>query len=967
MMSFFLNPYTMAAGAGLVAAPVLIHLINRMRFRRVKWAAMEFLLKAQKKMRRRKILEQLLLLALRMLLVFLIGLLFGRFLGLDPLQGIQGKETRPTLHIVILDDTPSMGDIGQAGDSSGDAFGEAKKLIADKILPAAAEATTPQRLMILRVSDQTDLVNDDPGREPEQITAKSIERVKAVLGGEKASTVHTSLIVGLKKAQELFNKAPPDTSKIVHIVSDLRSTDWSEDGEGIAQAIKDLTESNAAKIHIIDVASPARKIDRKSPSFSDNVAIVELRPKNRVVAQNRDVEFVLRVKNFGNTDLKDVEVQFYLNGQGNIISTLKISTLPANQDRVEIFPVNFKQIATKEDPLARFNILTAVLTHIGSDGIAADNIRHAVVEVREKLNVLFVVNSDDKPEDVTGDSFFLRRLFTTKFAAIEIVTGTPEVLEKQDLRQYSCIYLLNVPELKKEQAENLERYVRDGGGGVGVFLGPNVRPEAYNEQLYRNGTGFFPVPLPPTPTEPLSDEARVARALTFRKRILVREEAVREHPAISGLYKDENKKPTRELERFFFFPLIDRHWRIGRLGKWRDDRSIQELYCLPNDQPMKEFEGRAIAVRDAIKAKYGEPKFEKYRAVVDQQLDKIRNISSSDAPLTELADPLDRLLADQVNEGDATEALLREFWAQPELAEAKKKTQELRDTVKYGDPLYFARRFGTGRVTAMMIPVGAPWTDWPNGAGQNGWVAVIAEMQRYLSGGGTEENRSVGSALSVNFEAGRYKPTADWVFLSTETPKPGTVPQTLALIREPKLGVEQNKTALETKDGALQLNFKDTRRVGAYLFTLTWQKREGDVASAPSEKPEYLAETFNIDAEREGDLRRTNADEFKSTAKGAELHSIDDLTWLESLKQKQTDLSSGRWIYLVILLTLIFEQAMAVRLSYHTQSDSLESFAPSAAAAFSHGTRPVVSEGSEEAEDASPSPPNPLSPAERGL
>ena len=65
MMSFFLNPFTMLAGALTRSTPILIHLINRMRFRRVKWAAMEFLLKAQKRMRRQRILEQLILLLLR--------------------------------------------------------------------------------------------------------------------------------------------------------------------------------------------------------------------------------------------------------------------------------------------------------------------------------------------------------------------------------------------------------------------------------------------------------------------------------------------------------------------------------------------------------------------------------------------------------------------------------------------------------------------------------------------------------------------------------------------------------------------------------------------------------------------------------------------------------------------------------------------------------------------------------------
>src|SRR5438552_3668845 len=150
MMSFFLNPWTMVAGAALVLTPIIIHLINRMRFRRIQWAAMEFLLKAQKKMRRKKILEQLLLLLLRCLLVFLAGLLFARFLGFDPLKG---KETRPTLHVVVLDDTPSMADTGEVGSAAGSAFTVARNQIVDKLIPAAMKANNPQRLRIIRLSD----------------------------------------------------------------------------------------------------------------------------------------------------------------------------------------------------------------------------------------------------------------------------------------------------------------------------------------------------------------------------------------------------------------------------------------------------------------------------------------------------------------------------------------------------------------------------------------------------------------------------------------------------------------------------------------------------------------------------------------------------------------------------------------------------------------------------------------------
>src|SRR3954466_5870197 len=105
-MELFLNPWAMIAGGMLVSSPIIIHLINRMRFKRIRWAAMEFLLKSQKRNRRRLIIEQLILLAFRILMVLLVGLLLARFLS-DALAF-----TRPqnTLHVVVLDDTPSMGD-----------------------------------------------------------------------------------------------------------------------------------------------------------------------------------------------------------------------------------------------------------------------------------------------------------------------------------------------------------------------------------------------------------------------------------------------------------------------------------------------------------------------------------------------------------------------------------------------------------------------------------------------------------------------------------------------------------------------------------------------------------------------------------------------------------------------------------------------------------------------------------------
>src|SRR5436305_4702741 len=103
MFTQFLNPAYLAAGAALISLPIIIHLINRMRFRRIRWAAMEFLLKSQKRNRRRLIIEQLILLALRCLLVLLVGFLVSCFIGFS----LAFMRKQSTLHVVVLDNTLS--------------------------------------------------------------------------------------------------------------------------------------------------------------------------------------------------------------------------------------------------------------------------------------------------------------------------------------------------------------------------------------------------------------------------------------------------------------------------------------------------------------------------------------------------------------------------------------------------------------------------------------------------------------------------------------------------------------------------------------------------------------------------------------------------------------------------------------------------------------------------------------------
>src|SRR3989442_11000930 len=146
-MVFFTPPWYMAAGGAAASLPILIHLINRMRFKRIRWAAMEFLLKSQKRNRRRLIIEQLILLLLRILLVLLAGLLLARLLASGFVQ------QQSTLHLLIIDDTVSMSDHWREDGETKDTFNFAKQTVLDKIAKNAAQASAAQSLIVLRLSD----------------------------------------------------------------------------------------------------------------------------------------------------------------------------------------------------------------------------------------------------------------------------------------------------------------------------------------------------------------------------------------------------------------------------------------------------------------------------------------------------------------------------------------------------------------------------------------------------------------------------------------------------------------------------------------------------------------------------------------------------------------------------------------------------------------------------------------------
>jgi hypothetical protein len=897
MQQFFLNPYTMIAGAALISSPIIIHLINRLRYRRVKWAAMEFLLKSQKKNRRRLIIEQLILLFLRIMLVLLAGLLLGRLLW----DARAFSRPQNTVHVVILDDTPSMGDFWREDAVTKNTFDVAKKAIEEEIAHGAVQARTPQALYVVRLSAL------DAPFPIERLNDDSIEYLRSHLADLKPSALHVDLIDGIRKAKEIFEQNK-NSRYILHIVSDFRARDWAGgSADALREEIQSLTHiegQGGTTVYLLDVADPPRNPTQKNAVDHGNTGILDLQPETRVAARYMPIDFTVTIANYTPAERKNVRVIVKTNGQVREDASTTIVSVPPG-----ITQKTFT--ATFDTP--GFNQVTANL-EAEDAGLAIDNTRYAVIEVREKVPLLFVEGdpAGSREKQDAADSFYLRKLFLDAARGFDVVQRGVQELEQSNLDQYPAIYLFNVPRLSDKARANLEAYVRNGGG-VGFFLGEAVNVDFYNQQLLADGRGVFPVPLMRA-TEPLTDQQKFER--TFDANMPAKLFPRGEHPILARMYREDK---TRESNTYLKFLIIDRYFPVNR-ARWNPaPGTADELLTLPNYRSIDDYKEEAQRLLNQIPT--DEEKAGTYAKLLKEHQRRIKDVLANGKQLYQLAAAVEAMLTDTIDPKDATKPDLRAFWQQPAHAELLGAFQRLIESVRYGDPLLVSRKYGKGVVLAYLSTAGSAWNDFPNGPARPYWVMLMLEVQKYLAGAGTDVNRVVGSPLDLTLDAARFTSRMRRFYV----PEPGS-----EMANEKQKGDQDLREQVGSVQGQkLTFTFTEARKPGVYRFEFAPQPT-GDKAAGRSET---LAAAFNVDTAGEGDLRRASRDDIESAAPGAQLHSpgsgLADL-----LKEKKSDLSEWPWLFLIILLVLIAEQAMAVRLSYHLSGNE-------AAAAINLGTRTV--------------------------
>jgi hypothetical protein len=880
MFELFLNPAYLAAGTALMSLPILIHLINRMRFKRVRWAAMEFLLKSQKRNRRRLIIEQLILLALRCLLVLLGVLLVSRYLFSFAIF-----EPQNTLHVVVLDDSLSMSDQWKQDGEDRDSFKLGKELIVQEIAKNAAQARTAQRLALLYLSE--------PGtvRFDQRLNEQSIQELQRVLADAQTTSLRLDMLKGVEAAKTLFDKVPQDR-RLLYLVSDFRQRDWTEpDAAGLFKKLEELSTAKV-KVNLVDTAHPYRCDVQPTPLYHDNLAVVELRPETRIAARNTPVQFSVTVANYGASERKNVRVAVKVNGGERLEGSVTM-TIPASGTTTESFQVSFDQPG--------FNQVSANLEK-EEVGLQADNTRYAVIEVRKQVPVLLIDGDPTNGQKPGGDRFHLQAVFTAAHN-YEVVPGGVEDLQKSNLDHYAAIYLLNVREVPPRARDSLENYVR-GGGSVAFFMGDLVRADQYNKELYRDGKGIFPVPLAdrPSPELPLD-------LTDLQLKIFVRNEA---NPIFFDVWQPK-------LRTFFDFLPIRRYYPVPRRNWHPEPGRVEELVTLPNRSSIRDYTDAAGEIVTALSTASQGPKCEKYRRGLENHRRAIQATLVGDQPLYALANALDALLHDRGEPDNSQRPNLVEFWSQPDYQKLRARVDELHERVQMGDPLIVSARFGRGRVVVFLTTAGLAWNNWAGGSlASPTYPVVMLELQKYLTSVAEETELTVGSPLEIQLEATRYDNRIHRFF------------QPEARDNNPGNPAGENANLIDLKEqvvaeagGRLHFSFDEARKPGLYLFDLTRRDGQGPAGT------EQRAFVFNVDA-RESDLRRAPKEDLERIAGDIQVRN-PGTGWAAELANRQHDLSEWPWFYLIILIILVAEQALAVHLSFHLKGS--EAAGPAAARA----------------------------------
>ncbi len=432
----FLNPLVLF---GLVAAaiPLIIHLFNFRRPKRIDFSSLEFLKELQRTTMQRMRIKQWLLLLLRTLALACLILAFARPTLTGGLAGTLGGRANSSIALV-LDNSLSM----SLRDAGGAYLEQAREIAAGLI-----DQTEPgDEVFVLTTATPSKAtpsayINRSPA-------LHAVADVTAQPGARTAARM-------LARAAALLDDEASHLNKEIYLLSDLQRSTFLD--------TLDVEVPEDVRVIVLPVGERTHA----------NVAVTDLRVVSRIVEVGQPARVEATLVNYGAERIDGYVASLYLDNER------------VAQATADLQPGVSTRVAFAVTPQRRGWL--AGLVRIEDDAFEHDNLRYFTLHVPEQRSLLIVRGQGQRTDFV---ELALSSQLTRGRVTFELETINESALAATTLGTFDAVVLVGPRDLSSGEVAALVRYV-DSGGGLLFFPGESARAPDYNALLGSLGGGRF--------------------------------------------------------------------------------------------------------------------------------------------------------------------------------------------------------------------------------------------------------------------------------------------------------------------------------------------------------------------------------------------------------------------------------------------------------------------------------------------
>jgi len=420
----------MLIGVLAAALPLVVHLIGRRQAPRRPFAALDFVLRSNRRLARRLRLRQLILLALRMLLAGGLAVMLARPFFETP-SDLPALDARPRSAVLVLDDTLSM----SHGDGALFRRARRKALELVDVLGAASD------LAVLRVTDPSG---------PVVTLTHDSRRVKTAIGRLEVTARHATVAKAVLKAVGVLAKST-EAERGIFVISDLAAHGWPARMPELPRGVR------LYPVEVRPAEEPA------------NAAVVRLSARASTAPGVRATRITARVCNHGVRERK-LQLTLRMEGRQAARGYLELASRECGDKSFE-------------HTFARGGMHRAEVA-LEPDRLPGDDRRFLLLEVEGALRVL-LVNGAPSPVRHLDELFYLDAALSTAGKSGQPL-GVSQVLAadltRESLANHDVVVLANVRALSPPVASALAAFVKKGGGLL-VAPGDQVDAAVLNQSL----------------------------------------------------------------------------------------------------------------------------------------------------------------------------------------------------------------------------------------------------------------------------------------------------------------------------------------------------------------------------------------------------------------------------------------------------------------------------------------------------